>query len=326
MANSKNCIWLLGEGDPRNESEILPFVAEWYGDYLKSIYPKWLADMGASLLSKTKVKKITALYSLIKKYGIIWSETQKLAEKIEDSFINETKVFVGMRYFSNELRETAKEIVRHEFEKILLFPLFPQESDFFSSPCMTEAEKYLRYEGFKGRICFLRRFFDEPYFIDLVSDLIEEKKSRSKTSPKVVLAGNPIPKKISGRDSYLAYLKETAKLIGEKIKVPISMVRPNKDAWQEGILAYFPDNFSSSHLEPTVEEVIEEWGQGGCNSIIVAQISSIVESVNTESYLDVICRKKAESFQMEFLRVEAVSSHQSFLKFASAISEKFFND
>jgi len=324
MGKIKNCIWLLGEGDPRNESEVYPFVLEFLNDNSKFPYPKWLLKKTSSLFAKKKSENLSSVYSAIQKYGIVWDEARNLAGRIE-KLLDEVKVFVGMRYFPQEFQETAKNIVKQEFERVLLLTLFPQESDAFTSPCISKAEKYLSDEGFKGEIFSVRKYFNHKKFIEAICALIEQTKMRCKKNSRLVLTAGALPAKVAAKDDYLLHLKETVKLIGDKIHIPISLEMPSKDAWQEGILAFVGKYSFLKSLEPSVENVIKEWGIDGCESIIFVPISSVVESKETLYDLDISCKTFADSLQIEYLRVPAVSSHNLFLECIKEIGAKYFD-
>lgn len=324
MKSSKNCIWLLGEGDPRSESEVYPFALEFLNDVSKFPYPQWLLKMTSSFFAKKTSQNLSSVYRAINKYGISWDEATHLAEKIEKSLDN-VKVFVGMRYFPKEFQETAQAIVKEKFERVLLLPLFPHESDAFSAPCISKAEKTLFEEGFKGKVFSVRKYFDENYLIEAICALFNEAKTKSDKNSRLVLVANSVLKKIALKDNYLLHLKETVKLIGEKIHIPISLVRPSQYSWQEGILAFSGKYSPFNSLEPRVENVIEEWNLSGCESIIVIPISSVIESRETLYNLDINCKALADTMQMEYLRVPAVSSHPLFLECVKNIGAKYFD-
>jgi len=114
------CVLILNYGGPRNEDEVYPYLLELFNDPFIFQYPQFLWKRISKRLAKKRTPKLIGIYKEIGRFSPIWEETEKQARALSNA-LGETPVFVGMRYFPEELKETAKKSLMEVLKKSFCF-------------------------------------------------------------------------------------------------------------------------------------------------------------------------------------------------------------
>lgn len=319
-------VWLLNYGGPRCKEEVYPFLLELFNDPFIFPYKKFYFKYVARYIAKKRTPKLIEIYEKMGRFSPIWEETEKQASCIRENMPSNVEIFTGMRYFVKELKETGEKIVKGKFDLVILFPLYPQESETTTSSSIFISKKILEDLNFANEIVAIRSFYGESGFISAIVDLTRKELQKSKYKPKFIFTAHSLPLKLALMDNYFEEVKATAKLVGDQLLIPIKIGPPSKDSWEEGIVAFQSKVGPLKWLEPSVEEVILEWGQGGCKSIIVVPISFVSEHSETLYELDILYKGIAEEMGMEYLRVPTVSTHPMFIESLCAIIRRVINE
>jgi ferrochelatase len=321
---SKNCVWLLNYGGPRKEDEVYPYLLELFNDPFIFQYPQFLWKRISKRIAKKRTPKLIEIYKEMGRFSPIWEETEKQANALSKA-LNLTPVFVGMRYFPEELKATAEKITEGGFKKVVLLPLYPQESETTTSSALETAKKALKESGYEGEIVAIRNFYKEDGFITAMINLIKKKEGECSKKPRYILTAHSLPLKLALKDNYFEQVKETSKLIEKKLAIPITIGNPSAHAWQEGIVAFQSKVGPMRWLGPSVLEVLDEWSRGNCKCVLVVPISFVSEHSETLYELDILYTRYAKELGMEFVRVETVQDNPLFIKCLADIVKRVTN-
>ena len=306
-------VLLLNYGGPRNEAEVFPFLQEIFGDPALFRYPAWIRKRLAHHLAARRTPVTVSIYREIGRYSPIWEETGDQARALQSALGGGYRVFTGMRYFPEDMRNAAREILDSGVGELLLLPLFPQESDTTTGSAIQAARASLKEAGFNGKILESRHFFRETGFLRALCSLLRDKLSEADEKPRIIFSAHGLPLKLALKDNYHDQVRETAKLVSNELSIILSLTNPSVNGWQEAILAFQGKVGPMKWLKPSVEETIEEWSKSGCRSLLLVPISFVSEHSETLYEMDILYRELAESFGMKFSRVPTVRCHPLFI-------------
>ncbi len=306
-------VLLLNYGGPRNEAEVFPFLQEIFGDPALFRYPAWIRKRLARHLAARRTPVTVSIYGEMGRYSPIWEETGNQARALQSALGDGYRVFTGMRYFPDDMRNAARNILDSGIGELLLLPLFPQESETTTGSAIQAARASLKEAGFNGSILESRHFFREPGFLQAVCSLLGEKLSEAEEKPRVIFCAHGLPLKLALRDNYQDQVRETAKLVSNKLSIILSLTSPSVNGWQEAILAFHGKVGPMRWLKPSVEETIEEWSKSDCRSVLLVPISFVSEHSETLYEMDILYRELAESSGIKFSRVQTVRCHPLFI-------------
>jgi len=319
-------VLLLNYGGPRSEEEILPFLEELFSDPFIFKFPGIIRRPFSRFLARRRAPKLASIYGSMGRFSPIWEETARQAEALREALGPAYKVFTGMRYFPSELDRTAEEIRDSGIGELLLLPLYPQESETTTGSALAAARSSLRKAGFKGSVTEARNFFREEGFVGTLCEMLERKLSEAgENRPKVIFAAHGLPAKLAIKDNYLDQVKETAKTIGNRLSLVVSLTNASANSWQEAILAFQSKVGPAKWLRPSVEEVIEEWGEAGCKSVLVVPISFVSEHSETLYEIDIVYREMAKEREMRFDRLPTVGCDARFIGALAAVARRKLN-
>lgn len=315
-------VLLLNYGGPRAEEEVLPFLEELFNDPAMFRYPGWIRKRVARYAAGRRAPKLSAVYREMGRFSPIWEETEAQASALRESLGENFGVFTGMRYFPEELDATAGRICDSGIGELLLFPLYPQESDTTTLSAITAARDSLNRAGFKGTILEARNFFREKGFLEAVCELLREKLGSMEEKPRIIFTAHGLPVKLALKDNYNDQVRETAKLICKELSIILSLTNPSANGWQEAILAFQGKVGIMKWLRPSVTEVIEEWSAAGCRSVLLVPISFVSEHSETLHEMDIVYRELAEQYGMKYSRVPTAGSHPLFIRCLADVTKR----
>jgi protoporphyrin/coproporphyrin ferrochelatase len=318
-------VLLMNYGGPRSEEEVFPFLEELFNDPFIFNYPGWLRKRLAKFMARRRSGKLISIYKAMERFSPIWEETEAQAKALQRLLGDDCEVFTGMRYFPDDMKKTIEAISQSNIGELLIFPLYPQDSETTTSSAIDTARRLLEDAGFRGHIHEARSFFREDGFIEAIFDLVQKELAEAENKPRIIFAAHGLPVRLAFKDRYHEQVIETAKLVSSKMSMPLALTSPRADSWQEAILAFQSKVGPMKWLSPSVEEVIQEWSMGGCRSVLVVPISFVSEHSETLYELDVYYKNMAEENGMNFYRVPTVRCHPLFIDALSKIVKRILN-
>lgn len=171
MKTQKTAVLLMNVGSP--DKPTVPAVRRYLTEFLNDkrvidlpfLLRKFLVNL---IIIPFRVKNSTKLYQQLwtaKGSPLIYL-SNNLREKLQEKLPNNTDVYVGMRYGNPNFKKALSEIKAKKYQKIVLFPLFPQHAMSTTETSFVAAEKAIKKMKIGADICKVGQFYNHPKFID----------------------------------------------------------------------------------------------------------------------------------------------------------------
>ena len=317
-------VLLFNLGGPESLEDVKPFLYNLFSDPdIIRIKSDWLRKSLAWLIATTRRKKSCGYYAQIGGGSPLRRITEDQAAALEkrlagDGF--EVKAYVGMRCWRPTIDEALEAIVRDGITHLVVLPLFPQFSVATSGSCINYFNARLRQNQGDGniRVGYVTRWFDEPLYIEALTELIREEISRfPDQDPKatyIIYSAHSIPRRyVEEGDPYLEQTQRTVELVNEKLgrKSPCTLAFQSK----VGPVKW---------LEPSTDEVIRMLGRRGTPQVLIVPISFVSDHIETLYEIDIQYRETArKSGIVHFRRVPSLNLNSTFIAaLASIVTEQ----
>ena len=183
----------------------------------------------------------------------------------------------AMRYGTPSIPARLKALQDAGCERILIAPLYPQYSSATTGTVNQLAYETVSKLRWQPALRTLPPYHDDPLYIDALAESVEADLSALKFEPQLLLASfHGMPRRtLDLGDPYHCQCRKTARLLGERLKMPLQVsfqsrlgraewLKPYTDATlaelpREGItrVAVVSPGFSADNLE-TLDEVARE--------------------------------------------------------------------
>lgn len=253
----------LGSPAAPTEKAVRDYLEEFLGDPLVVGLPPWLwLPFLKMVVLNIRPKKTAALYQKI------WSElgsplvaNSKKVKSLLDRKLDIKNVtpFLAMRYPEKELRQIIEKIGAEDFQKILLFPQFPQYSR-TTTGSMIKKTASMAAEFPRIRLQVINDFHSHPAYIGALASTVRTHWLKQGKGSRLLLSFHGLPQKmIDDGDPYLEQCLKTAELLGKELEM-------DKPDLQIGFQSRFGLN---RWIGPAVKELVMEWGQQKLSSLDV---------------------------------------------------------
>lgn len=218
---------------------------------------------------------------------IIYSE--KVKNKLQKRLGEDYVVFTGMCYGNPSLKEALKEIKKQQFNKLILFPLFPQYASSTTGSAVEFALNELSKWNNIPEIVTISQFYDHPEFI---SNWIENiRKYNLKDYDHILFSYHGLPLKHVNRTHndvscneynctteindnntfcYQAACYATTHLIVNKLGIK-----------ENDYTVCFQSRFAEKWLSPFTEDVLREKVKKGMKKLLVVSPSFVADCLET---------------------------------------------
>jgi protoporphyrin/coproporphyrin ferrochelatase len=308
-------VLLFNLGGPENLDEVRPFLYNLFSDpEIIRIKSDFLRRSLAWLISRSRQNTSRNLYRQIGGGSplrrITEAQAAALAENLKSKGIS-TRTYVGMRCWKPSIDEAVDRILSDRIDRLVLLPLFPQYSVTTTGSCLkhfSDLDRKFRLSG-KMKISTVQSWFDEPLYLDLLSDLIG--KGLAHFSPDeidkaaILYSAHSIPARyIKQGDPYLEQTQESVKLIHSRVGPAFH----SKLAFQSKVGPV-------KWLEPSTKEALVEMGGKGIKKVLVVPISFVSDHIETLQEIDIVYKSiAAQAGVKEFFRSESPNLHPKFIE------------
>jgi len=281
---NKTAILLINLGSPGapTKTAVRKFLTEFLNDKRVIDFPWLFRKLLVNLIIiPFRLKKSTRLYKML------WTEegspliflTEKLKKKLQNKLGNNAKVFVGMRYGNPGYKQALSEIKKEGFDKIVVFPLFPQYALSTTETAVKAVEHEIRKQNILSEISVIPSFYNHPQFIKVFAGQI--KKYHPETYDHIVFSYHGLPLRQDQKsqpanwhspDKY-AYSKaciETTELIARNLELPT-----------EKFSVGFQSRLSRNWLSPFTDELLPQKLKEGNKKILIAAPSFVADNLET---------------------------------------------
>lgn len=287
----KYAVVLMNLGGPNSLETVQTFLENLFNDpdiFKIPIFQKSIAK----LIAKKRAPKVVEEYRLIGGKSPIgeWTELQRsMLEKSLNKDEELFDVFIAMRYFKPYTHETIKKVQEQNYEKIILFPLYPQYSFSTTKSSFNEWERY--YKGDKSKLIRINNFYQNKLYLKAINQRIDEALSKfsDPQSFYFLFSAHGIPLSyVKKGDPYQKQIEETMKLVME--------IRNYSNPYS---LAYQSKVGPMKWLEPATDKEIRRLGESGVRNLLVIPISFVSDHIETLYELDIEYRKVAQESGVE---------------------------
>ena len=243
----------------------------------------------AKILSGLRVKKVRERYRQIggKSPILEWTELQRsMLQKELNSMIEGFDVYTAMRYCSPTIREAAVEIKRHDYEKIVLLPLYPHYSVTTTGSSFNEWKRV--YNGDNSRVIYISEYFDHPEYIKAVNSRIDSALSGFPEDVRpdihMLFSAHGTPESLERKgDPYSGQIRKT-----------IDSVMKARDFSHEHHICFQSKVGPMKWLEPSTDEMIMKLAAGNKKQLLIIPISFVSDQLETLFELNIEYRAVAE--------------------------------
>ena len=301
-------------GGPENLDEVRPFLYNLFSDPdIIRIKNALLRRMLAWTIAAIRQGKSRNLYRQIGGGSPLRKITEAQAAALGAALTAKganAHVCVGMLCWKPGIDEAVEGILREPVDRIVLLPLFPQYSMTTTGSCLKHFQALDQKLGIasKTRVSVIRTWFDEPFYLESIADLIREASGQyADAGPEgvhLIYSAHSIPARyVEEGDPYLEQTRQTVALINARL----GNAYPSTLAFQSRIGPI-------KWLSPSTKDILGQLGRDGISKVLVIPISFVSDHIETLHEIDVIYRDVAlKSGIKEFRRIPALNLNPKFV-------------
>jgi ferrochelatase len=214
--------------------------------------------------------------------------TRSQAEKLSRAMGNGSDVVVdfAMRYGRPNASDKIGALKDQGCDRVLLFPLYPQYSATTTATALDACYDALKQMRWQPSIRTVPSYFDHPAHIDALAQSLKQHLDTLGWQPDRILASfHGLPEDyFKAGDPYHCHCMKTARLLGEKLKLPSGMLQ-----------VVFQSRFGKAEwLKPYAQQTVEELPGQGVEKLVMITPGFASDCVET---LEEVAIGLAETFR-----------------------------
>lgn len=264
-------------------------------------------------------------------YKELWTEqgspllyhSQKVCDLLNESLGDDYEVHLAMRYKNPNIRAVLKKMYQHNYKKIVLLPMFPQNASASTGSALELAMKELSKWWTIPEIKIISQYYDHPKFIEAVVD--RGSKYNFADYDHILFSYHGLPERhvdkvyetglCSDRDCkheiteenqycYKATCYATTRLIAEKFNLT-----------QDQYTVCFQSRLDKKWLEPFSDKVVEDKAKEGAKKLLVFSPAFTADCLETvieigDEYQEIFEDHGGEKVQL----VESLNDHPAWVE------------
>ena len=262
----KTAVLLLAYGGPDSLADI----------------PAYLLDIrGGRATPQALIDEISHRYAEIGGFSPLLRITQSAAAQLQAR--TGLPVYVGMRHWTPWIKDTVAQMAADGVERAVVICMAPHYSSMSIGAYRRKLDEALAQLAQPFEVIFIESWHTQPEFLDAVAANVRATLTRytpeERDAVLVVFSAHSLPESILQRgDPYDRQLRETAKLLAEKLALPA-------DRWTFSYQSAAKTGVP--WLGPQIEEYIVELANAGHKQLIVAPIGFIADHVEVLYDIDI---------------------------------------
>lgn len=311
MTRKKIGVLLMAYGTPKNKDEIEPY----YTHIRRGKKPP-----------KELLDELIERYEMISEMNHFAKITDEQLQKVVDQLNGkypayEFKGYLGLKHISPFI-ETAIESIKNDgISDIVSLVLAPHYSPLSVKVYNERARKKVDELG-HVKLYSVKQWYDQPSFIQFwanqIDKIFQQMNEVEREKSVVIFSAHSLPTRILEiHDPYPTQLKETARLIAERVEIPHYRL-----GWQSA--GRTPEPW----LEPDVKDLTRELHeQEGFTSFIYCPIGFVAEHMEVLYDNDIECKAITDELGVRYYRPAMPNTHPLFIDCVSqVISRKLFQE
>lgn len=257
----------LGTPDAPTTAAVRRYLAEFLSDPRVVAIPRFLWQIILhGIVLRTRPKRSAAAYRSIwtDEGSPLLSISKRQAAAIEANLqtrLNGKVSFaLGMRYGNPSIPSALEALRRHNIQRLLVVPLYPQYSATTTASIFDAVTRELQRWRLIPEIRFIHRYHDEPAYIACLSESIRAFRENAGAAQKLLFSFHGIPRDYyTAGDPYPDQCQATAHDVVERLGLV-------EGQW----LISFQSRFGAQEwMKPYTNETLKAWGGEGVESVQV---------------------------------------------------------
>lgn len=314
---TKTAVVLLNLGGPDSTEAVEPFLYNLFCD--RDIFKLPFQNTLAAYIARKRAPKVVKEYELIGGKSPIgeWTELQR--QMLENGLRKTnpfTDVYVAMRYWKPLTKETASQISKGNYEKIILLPLYPQFSVSTTGSSFNEWKRC--YTQDSAKVIYINEYYDHTGYIKAINEKIDEgllkfpEKIRKDVQLVFSAHGTPVSYVKKG-DPYSHQIKKTIELV----MLHRNYSHPHHECFQSKV-------GPARWLEPSTDKKIEELAEQGKKHLLIVPISFVSDHVETLFELGIEYKHVADEAGIEtYIVMPGINDSRTFVDALTEIVNKY---
>ena len=309
----KTAVIVFNLGGPESLDEVKPFLYELFSDpEIIRIKSPFLRHAVAYLIATLRKRLSCGYYRKIGGGSPLRRITEEQAQALSDDLRwagMQVDVFVGMCTWHPFLSETLDEVERHDVDRLVVLPLFPQYSVTTTGSGFRTLERLIQERpALAGTdVRWVSSWQNHSTYISAITQMIrrELEDFPEPDNVQILFSAHSIPERyVREGDPYLEQTRETVELIADRL----GRINPYRLSFQSKIGPV-------EWLGPSTNDVIVELGRQGVDEILVVPVSFVSEHIETLYELDILYKKVAADAGIDtYRRVPALNCDPTFIQ------------
>jgi ferrochelatase len=326
---NKTCVLLINLGTPDSPAvkDVRKYLSEFLNDpRVIDINPVARFFLVNFIIVPFRAPKSAKIYKeLWTKDGspiLVFGESVK--KKLQSALGNDFDVELAMRYQNPSLEDVCAKMEKKSYEKIIIFPLFPQYASASTGSAVEKAVKLISKWWVIPEIKIISQFYYDEDYLNCVIE--QSKKYNLNNYDHILFSYHGLPVRqvekvhLDGKSCsyhkckeeinednlycYRAACYATTRLLTQRLNLP-----------KERYTVCFQSRLDKDWLEPFSDKVIEEWAKKGAKRLLVFSPAFVADCLETTveigiEYQKLFVENGGEKVQL----VESLNDHPMWIE------------
>lgn len=316
-------VLLMNYGGPEKAEDCEAYIRNLFLDPDLIPIPGFVRPLVARIVGRRRGPVLQKNYEAMGQYSPILAQTSAQAKALEAALGEGFTCFVGMRYWTPLIDEVCCAIRAGQFGRVVLLPLYPQESRTTSGSSINEARRWLADLRFGGEIAEVRSFWREEGYLEALTAGVKETLDAAPEGARVLFSAHGLPLSVARKDLYPEQIALTVRTVCTRLRLALSAISipsgrvdgepVSGTPRAEASLAWQSKVGPAKWLQPSVESMLERWSKEGVRDIVLVPVAFVSEHSETLYELDVLYGGMARDLGMAVRRVPTVQVHPAFI-------------
>jgi protoporphyrin/coproporphyrin ferrochelatase len=257
----------LGTPDAPTTAAVRRYLAEFLSDPRIVALPRFVWQIILhGIVLRVRPKRSAAAYQSIWSdegsplLAISRRQTAALEQALGPRLGGRVSFALGMRYGNPSIAQALETLRKHNVQRLLVLPLYPQYSATTTASIFDAVTSELQRWRRIPEVRFIHRYYDDPAYLDVLSESIREFRQREGEARKLLFSFHGIPKDYyTAGDPYPDQCQATARGVVERLGL-------TTEQW----LLSFQSRFGAQEwMKPYTSDTLKQWGAEGIDSVQV---------------------------------------------------------